>query len=512
METVLFASENRLRQTEEALVVERLARRTAEVAQQVVKICPAGVGVEEIGRLEMFSGDGDLNGRVNSMPWSQWSLTVLSYFGELNQTATRFLQRVEIAEDPIITDNTMAVAGRWQAVQLCCVLALTCRKRALQVVQQVPRGYGFAAWRQLCRKFGPHPPVRSRGMLQVLLSLTKSAEPKRLVRQWRNRRKVCKEQSGNEESDRQSARPTTRDRARQETAEFLEARHACAVSGSAKPTDLVSLGSREGDESAKPKEHFSSKKPGHSKCECRYFSAVRKKRLAQQDKADRHTAGDPEMGKTEFLGERGTSVLSIIPERDICLFHEDDNDQSVYPCPSPLIGGGSDDLEDLMVLPCQAWFDAEAPKAFECIRDSLRRTVVRAKCQVKRDRWTKVRSKSRKRSGSVRDRRFPEVFTKRVASATSDHGSWILCPRRVHRPCVDTEDPSAVETCQVLHESSETRAVNGVLENLDTCGLDEVLLKRDDGSAIEILVNTSKGRTRRKDGGREEFEELASIK
>ena len=58
------------------------------VAQQAVKTCPAGVDVEEIGRLEMFSGDGDLNGRVNSVPWSQWSLTVRSYFGELNQTAT----------------------------------------------------------------------------------------------------------------------------------------------------------------------------------------------------------------------------------------------------------------------------------------------------------------------------------------------------------------------------------------------------------------------------------------
>ena len=48
---------------------------------------------------------------------------------------------------------------------------------------------------------------------------------------------------------------------------------------------------------------------------------------------------------------------------------------------------------------------------------------------------------------------------------------------------------SAVETCQVLHESSETRAVNSVLENLDTCCLGEVLLKRDVGSAIWILVN-----------------------
>ena len=128
------------------------------------------------------------------------------------------------------------------------------------------------------------------------------------------------------------------------------------MSGNANPTDLVSLGSREGVESAKPKEYFNWEKPGHSKSEYRYFSVLRKKRLDQQDKADRHTAGDPEMGKTEFLGDRGTSVLSIIPERDVCLFHEDDNDQSAYPCPSHLIDRGSDDLEDLMVLPCQVWF------------------------------------------------------------------------------------------------------------------------------------------------------------
>ena len=85
METRLFVLENRLRQTEEALVSERRAsRRTAEVAQQMVRTCPAGVDVEEIGRLEMFSGNGDLSGRVNRMPWSQWSLTVRSFFGELN--------------------------------------------------------------------------------------------------------------------------------------------------------------------------------------------------------------------------------------------------------------------------------------------------------------------------------------------------------------------------------------------------------------------------------------------
>ena len=58
-------------------------------------------------------------------------------------------------------------------------------------------------------------------------------------------------------------------------------------------------------------------------------------------------------------------MLSIIPERDVRLFHEDDNDQSAYPCPSPLIDRSGDDLEDLMLLPCQVWFDTEAPEAFE---------------------------------------------------------------------------------------------------------------------------------------------------
>ena len=90
METRLLGLESRLRQTEEAVAAERRAsRRTAEVAQQVVRTCPAGVDVEEIGRLEMFSGDGDLNGRVSSMPSSQCSVTVRRYFGDLNQTATR---------------------------------------------------------------------------------------------------------------------------------------------------------------------------------------------------------------------------------------------------------------------------------------------------------------------------------------------------------------------------------------------------------------------------------------
>ena len=120
--TVIFL-ENRLRQTEEALVAERRAtHRTAEVAQQVVRACPAGVDVEEIGRLEMFNGDSDLNGRVSNMHRSQWCLTVRKYFGEFNQTATPLLQRVETnAEDSIITDNTTMTRAETHFQHSCTV-------------------------------------------------------------------------------------------------------------------------------------------------------------------------------------------------------------------------------------------------------------------------------------------------------------------------------------------------------------------------------------------------------
>ena len=80
MEARLTALENRLRQTERALVVERLARQTAAVAQQTVGTWPAGVDAEEIGALPMLSGNIDLSERTDSMPWSQWSLTILEPF------------------------------------------------------------------------------------------------------------------------------------------------------------------------------------------------------------------------------------------------------------------------------------------------------------------------------------------------------------------------------------------------------------------------------------------------
>ena len=74
-----------------------------------------------------------------------------------------------------------------------------------------------------------------------------------------------------------------------------------------------------------------------------------------------------------------------------------------------------------------------------------------------------------------------------VPRVTTDRRSF------AHDVCTDSVSiqkiRSAVEAGQVPHESSETRAVNGALENFVTSGLSEVLLKRDVGSAFRILVD-----------------------
>ena len=57
MEARLTALENGLRQTESALVVERLARQAAEVAQQTVETWPVCVSAEEFGNTPRCSAE-----------------------------------------------------------------------------------------------------------------------------------------------------------------------------------------------------------------------------------------------------------------------------------------------------------------------------------------------------------------------------------------------------------------------------------------------------------------------
>ena len=170
--------------------------RLLRLLSKTVATWPAGVDAEEIGTLPMFSGDVDLSEQSDSVPWSQWRLTIRSYFGKFNRTTAWMLQQVETSvDDPIITDNTVMTRSEKRfSAQACCVLVLTCKGKALQVVQRVPRGFGFEAWTQLYEEFEPRPPEKSQEMCRALLSPAKSDESLQMVRQQDSGLKICEEQ------------------------------------------------------------------------------------------------------------------------------------------------------------------------------------------------------------------------------------------------------------------------------------------------------------------------------
>ena len=85
-----------------------------------------------------------------------------------------------------------------------------------------------------------------------------------------------------------------------------------------------------------------------------------------------------------LLEEEGR--LSSASERDACLLHEDDSDQSMYSCPSPTDGVG-DDLENLAASSShQVWFDMEALGAHVCDNlDEIATTVQRLRPAFRSD-------------------------------------------------------------------------------------------------------------------------------
>ena len=295
-----------MRQTEEVLVQERLARQT-EAAQQAmgssvltgerVLTVQSLVDTKAIGRPPTLSEDIDTSGQPEGMLLSQWSFVFRSYLSAYDSVATRLLQQVEAkVEHPSVVDNeSMTEAERRLSVQLFYVLALTCKGKSLQVVRRVPEGFGFEAWKQLCREFEPRLPSRFQGMLQALLSPTTTDDPAQTIYQWESRVKVYEEQSGDEVSENiklavlqkyrcdgelarhlnlQSGRLTTYELARKEAINYLRAKQTWTP-GTADPMDLTPPGKGKGgkigkskgkgDKTPKPKPCFHCGKPGHSK-------------------------------------------------------------------------------------------------------------------------------------------------------------------------------------------------------------------------------------------------------
>ena len=407
MEARLIALEERLRQTEDVLVAERLARQTAEAAQQTVgpQPQPAGAGVgggserspglpslvdtKAIGKPSTFNGDVDVNGQAEGMPWSQWSFVFWSYLGAFDPTATRLLRQVESnVEDPVVVDNTSMTEGeRRLSIQLFYVLALTCRGKALQVVRRVPEGFGFEAWKQLCREFEPCLPSRFQGMLQALLAQTRVDDPVHTIYQWESRVKVYEEQSGDKVSENiklavlrkylcdgelarhlnlQSSRLTTNDLARKEAINYLRAKQLWTAPGGSDPMDLSPLGKGKGGKKGKGKGRSDkSVKPGHNKNECRNFSAALRKKSVQPDKAGRYAGVevDPETGRRKPSGGKGTGAVSPAPGLDTSLLYENDSDQDVYLFPLPVVDECNDSPEDLMALSRQVLFETGAARS-----------------------------------------------------------------------------------------------------------------------------------------------------
>ena len=146
----------------------------------------------------------------------------------------------------------------------------------------MPEGFGFEAWKQLCKEFEPRLPSRFQGMLQAILSPTTTDDHVQTIYQWESRVKIFEEQSGDNVAENikvavpqtyltrhlnlQSGRLTTYELARKEAINFLRAKQTWMATGTADPMDLSPLGKGKGgkkgksegkgDKTTKPKECF----------------------------------------------------------------------------------------------------------------------------------------------------------------------------------------------------------------------------------------------------------------
>ena len=184
LEARLVVLENRPKRTEEVLVMERLAQRFAECAQQMVGTRSAGiekslgatglVGAKETGEEPTSSGESGLSSHAEGMTLHLWSLIFWSCLGAVEQVVTGLLRNVVAKErNPAVADRvTMIDRKRRLPIQLHCGVSLVVRRVF---------GFGFEARKQMCREFEPWVSSRFHWMLQAPLPSTRTDSPAREI-------------------------------------------------------------------------------------------------------------------------------------------------------------------------------------------------------------------------------------------------------------------------------------------------------------------------------------------
>ena len=308
MEARLVVLENRLKRTEEVLVMERLAQLFAESAQQMVGTQSAGiekslgatglVGAKETGEPPTSSAESGLSSQAGCITLHLWSLILWSCLGAFEQMVTGLLRNVGAKErDPAVVEK--ATGGKRRLpIQLYYVIALTCRRRVSLVVRRVFSS-GLEAWKHLYRVFEPWVSSRSQWMLQALPSIRTDSSVRENQRLSDDRTSenvelaVLQSYLCNGEPARQpglqSGSPMTMcNLARDETTKLIKAGQTSAVSEVVERTDLSPRGKGEGDnksqdggkgvKTAKPKKCFCYVT---SKSEYKNLSASVKRKFAQ---------------------------------------------------------------------------------------------------------------------------------------------------------------------------------------------------------------------------------------
>ena len=131
------------------------------------------------------------------MPWLSWSFTFRAYIGAVDPLGRRMLDEASkrSERDDIIDHETLPDLEIKVSTQIFYILAMTCKGRALSIVQRVREGYGAEAWRMMCREFEPRLPSRFQGMLQSILMPARSQSVESIYN-WEQKVRQYEEQSG----------------------------------------------------------------------------------------------------------------------------------------------------------------------------------------------------------------------------------------------------------------------------------------------------------------------------